>query len=486
MVGKTYQYRLTEAECQLHNFLRKLEAEFEDDFPTIFNGACLPKLDKPLTLALKLGGREIESFDLCGTQLIQDCASVGAKIVRKLLTSEEHEFDRVKPPINGISPLQPVAEDTTKARPAITEEVPVSPAGNELSSWSSVRQQVIPPYVKSVGFWVDRNDIDQGQQEQLKSQFPDVTICTGPPYVHGANFHNDEFTCERDTGGQCLQQIFAADTAPITSPTLATKSRSSMDTDMSTIADSVPVTPSTAATPKPSLLSRMSFEKPEIRIKGVASGNIDDVDVPTGPKSSINGLPKIPHRNPSAILSIAERIGLNIPPPKDKVIHAMWLQWVNFDEIKPWGPRLLSLDRYCDNLVTLYILAYHKKELDLCFAVLARFQNTNYCVKGKLPELSTAVLAFQHLPENDDLCRWLAVLFAFLWGTQQYKNHGELVAELPELDRPALSRLLFAIAYIRDPFTRGHNTAVLDRWCEVHHHEEGDKRKRCARKCTRA
>lgn len=42
--GKTYQYRLTEAECQLHNLLRRLEAEFEAEFPGIFDGANLPKL----------------------------------------------------------------------------------------------------------------------------------------------------------------------------------------------------------------------------------------------------------------------------------------------------------------------------------------------------------------------------------------------------------------------------------------------------------
>ena len=51
--GKTYQYRLTEAECQLHNLLRRLEAEFEDEFLGIFNGANLPKLFVPTGFCAK-------------------------------------------------------------------------------------------------------------------------------------------------------------------------------------------------------------------------------------------------------------------------------------------------------------------------------------------------------------------------------------------------------------------------------------------------
>jgi hypothetical protein len=44
IAGKTYQYRLTEAECQLHNLLRRLEAELEDEYPKIFDGTDLSKL----------------------------------------------------------------------------------------------------------------------------------------------------------------------------------------------------------------------------------------------------------------------------------------------------------------------------------------------------------------------------------------------------------------------------------------------------------
>lgn len=38
--------------------------------------------NKQVTLSLKLGGRDIEAFELNGAQLIQDCASIGAKIAR--------------------------------------------------------------------------------------------------------------------------------------------------------------------------------------------------------------------------------------------------------------------------------------------------------------------------------------------------------------------------------------------------------------------
>ena len=202
----------------------------------------------------------------------------------------------------------------------------------------------------------------------------------------------------------------------------------------------------------------------EIQIKGVAFETAKDVDASPSTTS-----------NTSPILSIVERICLKLSSP-DKVIHAIWIQWQSKHEVKPLVAvrKRINLEQYYNKLVILYILAHHKKECDLCFAVLLRFQSTNYTYRNGLPDVSTAVLAFQYLPEDNDLCRWIATLFALLWGTQQYQNHEHLLADSPQIDRDTFFKFIFAIAYIRDPFTKGHNTAVLDPWCEVHHHKEGD------------
>ncbi|KAF2623863.1 hypothetical protein BU25DRAFT_424542 [Macroventuria anomochaeta] len=458
LAAKTYQYRLTQAECQLHNLLRRLEAEFEDEFPEIFSSTGLPKLNKPFTLSLQLGGRQLEHFDLNGTHLIQDCASVGAKIVRKLLTSDEH----VESPARDDTSTKLGSGDPGRVTPGLSNEPLVSVAVKEQTSWESIKQEVVPPYVKAVTFTVARSDLTPDRQEDLKFRFPDVTITT--EYL--PREHEDEVEVESQfAADQCLRQRSTTETAPITSWTTSTKPLS-LHTSIMTVAEVIPDIPSVTDTPKLSLLSRMSIGGSEIRIKGVASGNPDNADTPTGPGKTYNKSP---------ILSIAERIGLETTCP-DKVIHAMWSQWQNNREVKPYAAvrRMINLKQYYNNLVTLYTLAHHREEFDLCFAVLLRFQSTNYTFREELPDVATIVLAFQYLPEGNDLCCWVATLFAFLWTTQQYQDREHLLADFPGLDSDAFSKFIFAIAHIRAPFTKGHNTAVLEQWCEVHHHEEGD------------
>ena len=414
--------------------------------------------DKPLVLSLKSGGREIQSFDLNGTQIIQDCASIGAEIVRKLLKPNGQEFNHTEPTVtNNIS----LASGTRASG------VPATSTGKEVISWETIKQTVIPPYVKSVSFVVTDNDLDPHRQEELMSHFPGVTICTERSHLNSASDCDDEVECESQfAADQRLRQLTVAGTAPVTSPTPAVTNSPSRDAKIRTTVDITPATSAAFATPKPSLLSRMSMAGSEIRIKGVASGNVDDFDIPSGYRRTSS--------EPS-IFSVATRIGLEIINPKAKVIHAMWVQWQQTQEIRPFPRRLLTLDKYYENLITLYILAYHKEDYDACFAALVRFQNTNYSYK-EMPGVSSAVLAFQYLPEDSDLCRWLAILYAFLWQTQQYENYEQLLDEYPELDCNALAKLLFGIAHIRDPFTKGHDAAVLDAWCEVHHHNEGDEK----------
>ena len=408
--------------------------------------------NKQVTLSLKLGGRDIEAFELNGAQLIQDCASIGAKIARKLLTSEEHDFEQVESPARDD-----ISDKSHKAAPGLTERALVATEHNESPSWESMKRAIIPQYVQRVSFAVGR-DLRSDDREDLHARFPDVTI------IEQTTPENCPAGGDGDIENE-LESQFAADARPDRS-TQTEWNPPLLDTSITTVVEVVPSSTLVATTPRPSLLSRMSIDEPELRIKGIVSGSVEEVHMLTSPRRRSNS---------SEILCVADRIGFQISSPP-KVIHAIWAHWKNNREVKSFAQvrQLVNLQRYYSNLVTLYILAHHKMESDLCFAVLLRIQNTNYAFPGQLPDVQAAVLAFQYLPEDSDLCRWIAILFAFLWGTQQYQDHGHLLVEFPDLDRDALSKLLFAVAHIRDPFTKGHDTAVLESWCEVHHHREGD------------
>jgi hypothetical protein len=150
-------------------------------------------------------------------------------------------------------------------------------------------------------------------------------------------------------------------------------------------------------------------------------------------------------------------------------------------EVKPFAARLLKLEHYYSNLVTLYILAFKQRAFDLAYIVLLRFQNTNHSRMRSLPGIELAVQAFEHLPTESALCRWFSIIFSFLWGTQDDGDYDQFTQDHPNLDPLALSKLLYAVAFVHDPFTEGLDAAVLTRWCDVHDHTEGSKDKRLCR-----
>lgn len=242
------------------------------------------------------------------------------------------------------------------------------------------------------------------------------------------------------------------------------------------------LTPLSATSNRPSLISRMSAVDANLRIKGTATA--DQIEAESG-ESSLNrgsrsiscGTPTITS-NPSPILSYAESIGLHLPSQVGRVIHAMYTHLQQHHEVKPYATRLLKLEHYYSNLVTLYILAFKQRAFDLAYIVLLRFQNTNHSRMGSLPGIELAVQAFEHLPTESALCRWFSIIFSFLWGTQDDGDYDQFTQNHPGLDPLALSKLLYAVAFMRDPFTEGLDAAVLTRWCDVHDHTEGSKDKR--------
>lgn len=226
----------------------------------------------------------------------------------------------------------------------------------------------------------------------------------------------------------------------------AVTSSSSLEISVQPVAEIVPIAPPTTGSAAPKPYSAASSSA--VESKAVSKTCSDTADAP--------GISERP-----SIQSVADRIGMKFSG-SDRAIRTMWSQWHKTGVVKPFDENhTTSLDRYYNNLVTLYILAHHQGESGLCFAILLQFHRTNYTFRDELPNVPTAVLAFQFLPEDDNLCKWVGTLLAFLWGTRQWKNHEHLLSEFPEINGDAFCKFIFAIARTRDPFRKGHNTAVL-------------------------
>ncbi|KAJ4372928.1 hypothetical protein N0V83_003219 [Neocucurbitaria cava] len=181
-----------------------------------------------------------------------------------------------------------------------------------------------------------------------------------------------------------------------------------------------------------------------------------------------------------AIIERAELLNFELNRTVRGLLHDMYTQWIDteminpFNNINPVNGKKNRLQDFYKSLMTLYIVAHKESQSDLCYAVLLRFQSTNCRELDGFPMVETAVLAFEHLPTHSPLCEWIAILFAYLWDTVVNGKYETFVTKRPILDPTAFSKLLYAIAYIRDPYTTGLDSAVLDGWCDVHDHPDKD------------
>lgn len=173
----------------------------------------------------------------------------------------------------------------------------------------------------------------------------------------------------------------------------------------------------------------------------------------------------------SSILAVAADIGLQIAPQVQPVIQEMYTQWQDEHKVASFNSENFKLQQYYSNIITLYILGYAKGDTSLDYAILVQFQGTNYEFISELPDIDHAIYAFTYLPPDDPLCRWIAILFAFLWGTQETGDYQAFMKDNPCLDSTALAKLLYGVAYFRDQYTMGHDIAVLGCWCDVHNHD---------------
>jgi hypothetical protein len=187
------------------------------------------------------------------------------------------------------------------------------------------------------------------------------------------------------------------------------------------------------------------------------------------------GQEEVPELKPDEILTaVADDIRLEYGS-FDLVTSMCW-QWMRSSFVRPYHPQY-NLDIYYENLVDLYIVAWAKRWEDFSYALLLRFQETNNKQRSELPPARIAVKAFQFLPLNSPLCRWIHILYAFLWTTETYKAFQEEL-DYGGMDKNAQIQFLHGVAHFRCPLTPGHDEAVLTRWCNVHTHKPGSEGER--------
>ncbi|KAF2643668.1 hypothetical protein P280DRAFT_546588 [Massarina eburnea CBS 473.64] len=179
----------------------------------------------------------------------------------------------------------------------------------------------------------------------------------------------------------------------------------------------------------------------------------------------------------------AEDFGLALAHPQS--VCSMYAHWKNHGIIRRYSPKQI-LNEYYQNLVDIYIVSHKKGWKDVEYAIEVSFQITNCTERSALPPIWLIYKAFQHLPTNSALCKWIHILYAFLWNTQGHKDYDDFcIQELP-METPALTssnalaRILYGVAWHRCSFTQGNDYAVLERWCDVHSHKPGsDREKMC-------
>nr|BAQ25468.1 hypothetical protein [Neocamarosporium betae] len=271
----------------------------------------------------------------------------------------------------------------------------------------------------------------------------------------------------------------------------------------SPVGDDTPA-PSTAATPKPSLLSRMSrgdsmstptnpfaaTPKPSL-LSRISRG--DSMSTPTNPFAATTQTQddnavldpatcQSIHDSEMMVEDVVKEINLKLPEDKFKalgVIKAIYNHWRKFGEIKPFV--LLNhraSQTYYGNMIALYIVAYAKMDMPMAYATLLRIQSTVLCFKDALPHLEHVIQAFEYLPYNSPLCQWLATLYAFDSNWVKVGDHHRFITSRLGFNHSisvAVAKLFYVIASLRSPYIEDLEDPILNHWCMVHDHDQNSK-----------
>ncbi|PVH95899.1 hypothetical protein DM02DRAFT_675151 [Periconia macrospinosa] len=375
-----------------------------------------------LSLVAWFGGRDLGLHHIDTGNVITELVQVGMDIREQLIRLPVHQE------------LDDGASDSEKKDDSeVDDEIPDEPI-----SWDDVKKNIIPPSVQQVTFTINESPTAELCKD-FNERFPGVRIQHSSPKC-SSSLEKAANPVVQFTEPQSRQKV----AEPPAIPTMTVRQSSEPHSSVS-------------STPLPSSVSQSS---PEVEIAKQPLADSVTVD---------------------SIASTAGSLGLTLE--SRDTITSMYSQWkerrtiptFRIDKDKCPESNEERLQAYYLALVDLYILATQSNLKDLQYKLLLTFQATNYAQRGSMPHIETVVKAFQYLPVDSPLCRWVLITYAFLWATHDGGTYAELRENNEDMDTEALAKFLHGIAYIRCEFTPGHDIAVLDRWCEVHEHKVGSK-----------
>ncbi|KAH9878120.1 hypothetical protein J1614_003337 [Plenodomus biglobosus] len=220
-----------------------------------------------------------------------------------------------------------------------------------------------------------------------------------------------------------------------------------------------------------------------VRVKSVQTHATQMPRNPTPTTQILDLRTRLQPSHTSSILDYADALGLAITGPERPQIAYMYKRLLTKNTIAPYNEALSTADTYYQRLLNLYILTYLSGVHSHAYTVLLRFQATMCPSTSTLPSLTLALRAYTHLPQNSPFCHWLALVYCFLWPTRNCGPFSAFERDTAGFDTTAKAKLLYDVAFYRDPHVYGHDAGVLAAWCEVHEHERHsqDQRDMCRR-----
>lgn len=164
----------------------------------------------------------------------------------------------------------------------------------------------------------------------------------------------------------------------------------------------------------------------------------------------------------SDISELCQRLGFQHASP----IH-MWHMyhiWTQQQIMRPYQNAFMQIQTYYISLIYMYIIARVRQDLAMEFAALLQFQITNFQQPNILPSIGKCIMrAFENLPIDSPLCRWIATLFFHEWDSVNEVDYDGLVQDIATLDRESLSKFLYAVASAGDSHARCGRAKLLER-----------------------
>ncbi|CBY01377.1 hypothetical protein IAQ61_003209 [Plenodomus lingam] len=311
-----------------------------------------------------------------------------------------------------------------------TETSPHNIDTQQPSSWNSFRDKFLSSFVKQVTLTVDAAKMSLEDKLELQRQFPGVSLMPLQP----------EFTAE---------------------PELEPNPRFQQTSKKMAVSDRL------TTTNKPPVL-----EIPK-KSRRDSQDSVINPDLDDGIQSRLQTQTPTSGSSSSSILDYADELGLDLSGQMRQVVSLMYSglrKRATIASYRLYRKRIGTAEDFYYALLNLYILTFRREEHDFAYTVLLRFQNTMCPENSSMPPVQLALRAFKFLPQHAPFCQWIAIVYCFLWPTRVEGPYTEFDEEYKEFDVETKAKLLYEVAYYRDPYVYGNDTGVISSWCDVHDH----------------